>query len=159
MADTPYVKGADKLAARIATIRRNLNVPVMTSEIGELLLKRTKDRFDKEVDPDSKPWKPLAPSTIERKRRGGYGDAKKLVRKGDLRNAIQIIRGGAGTTFTNTGAGVRIGVDDPTQVSKASAQNKGTARIPARRFLGIGALDVKAVDSYLRRRAANLGDS
>lgn len=159
MADTPYVKGADKLQRRIATIRKNLNLPAMTQEIGQLLLKRTQDRFDKEVDPDSKPWKPLAPATLERKRREGYGDAKKLVRKGDLRKAIAIIRGGAGTTFTNTGAGVRIGIDDPTQVAKAQAQNKGTSRIPARRFLGVGALDVKAVDSYLRRKAANLGDS
>lgn len=154
--DTRYVRGAERLSRRIATIRANLNVQDIVGEVGNLLLKRTQERFDREVTPDGVPWVPLKRSTIERKRRAGYGDKGKLKRTEALRKSIRIIKGGAGTTFTNTGAGLRIGVEDPEIVPRAVAQNRGTGRIPARRFLGIGRLDVKAVDGLLRRRAAKM---
>lgn len=156
MADTEFVRGAERLGRRIATIRENLRLPVMTQEIGELLLRRTHERFDREVDPDGRPWVPLAPSTIEIKRRLGYGNKGKLKRTEALRRSIRIIRGGLGTTFTNTGAGVRIGIESPKIAEYGKAQNQGTDRIPARRFLGIGRLDVKAVDSLLRRKAKEI---
>jgi hypothetical protein len=96
----------------------------------------------------------LAESTLRRKAALGYGNEQKLVRKGTMRDAIQIIRGGiTGATFTNTGAGVRIGIQDPEIAKYARIQNRGNHHIPARRFLGIGRLDVKSVDSLLRRKA------
>lgn len=153
MADTEFVKGSEKLAARIATVRRNLNLPDLTEGISVLLLRRTLDRFDAGVDPDGKPWTPLKPSTLRIKRRLGYGHKGMLKRTESLRRAIRVIRGGAGTVYTNTGAGFRIGVDDPKVAEYARIQNSGSENIPARRFLGIGRLDVKAVDSYLRRKA------
>jgi len=58
--------------------------------------------------------------------------------------------------FTNTGAGIRIGITDPDIATYGVVQNRGNGRVPARRFLGIGRLDVKAVDSKLRRIAAQL---
>lgn len=152
--DTKFVKGAEKLSRRIATIRNKLDLPPLVEEIGGLLLKRTRERFDKQVDPDERPWADLAPVTIKIRRRLGYGPGPKLRRTGQLREAIQLIRGRAdGGIFTNTGAGIRIGVIDPEVVEKARALNRGTSRIPARRFLGISRLDVKAVDSFLRRIA------
>lgn len=154
--DTPYVNGAEKLKQRIATLRSRLQLPALTTEIANLIRRRTIERFDREVDPDGIPWKPLAESTILRKRRGGYGNKKKLVRTESLRGAIRIIRGGLGATYTNTGAGFRIGVEDPKIAQYARIQNNGNRRIPARRFLGIGRLDVKAVDSLLRRKAKEL---
>lgn len=154
--DTDFVRGAAKLSARIASIRRGVNLPDMTREIGDLILKRTLTRFDKEQDPDGVAWKPLSPVTIETKRRKGYGGKGKLKRTEGLRNAIRIIRGGRGTVYTNTGAEVRIGVEDSKIAPRARAQNAGTPTIPARRFLGIGRLDVKAVDSLLRRKATQL---
>lgn len=156
MADTEFVRGAERLGQRIATIRSTLALPALTKETGDLLLKRTLQRFDREVDPDERPWAPLKPSTIEIKRRLGYGHKGKLKRTDAMRNAIRIIRGGLGTTFTNTGAGVRIGIESPKIAEYAKAQNQGTDRIVARRFLGVGRLDVKAVDSLLRRKAKEI---
>lgn len=152
--DNQYVRGADKLARRINTIRARLSLPALTDEIGDLLLRRTLQRFDQEVDPNNRPWRPLAIATLERKRRLGYGNNNMLVREGTLRNSIKKITGrNAGATYANTGAGVRIGIADPKVAEYARAQNQGVpGRIPARRFLGVGRLDVKAVDSFLRRR-------
>lgn len=154
--DTQFVRGAERLGRRIATIRRTLNLPDLTDEIGQLLLNRTLRRFKAEVTPDGIPWEPLKESTIRRKRQLGYGDRQKLQRTDDMRSAIRLIRGGiTGAMFTNTGAGVRIAITDPKIAEYARVQNRGSydGRIPARRFLGIGRLDVKAVDSFLRRKA------
>lgn len=155
--DTRYVGGARKLARRIQTIRRNTQLPPLLDEIGGLLLRRTLDRFDKEVAPDGTPWAPLAPATLERRKRLGYENNPKLVRTQTLRNSIQLIKGDVTeSVFTNTGAGVRIGVQDPEVAAYASVQNNGNTRIPARRFLGVSALDVRAVDGFLRRRARKI---
>jgi phage gpG-like protein len=153
MAEAHLVRGGEKLVARIAAIRANLRLPDLTEEIGVLLLRRTLDRFDRETDPDGNPWVPLAKSTETVKRRKGYGDARMLVRTGDLRKSIRLIRGGLGSTFTNTGAGVRIGVQGSKVAKYARAQNKGYGHIPARRFLGIGRLDIRAVDALMKRKA------
>jgi phage gpG-like protein len=155
VADTQVVRGAAKLSRRIATIRKNLNVPDLTEEIGALLLKRTQQRFDAMVTPDYLPWVELAPATVLRRKALGYGgEGPKLKRTLGLRNAIKIIRGNVtGSTFLNTGAGLRIGIDDPEIAKYARVQNKGHGRIPARQFLGIGRLDIKAVDSLMRRKA------
>lgn len=168
--DTQFVRGAERLSQRIATIRAKLSLPVMTEQIGDLLLKRTQARFDRQVDPDGMAWKPLAEYTLRRKQQEGYGSKNILVRTEALRKAIKLIRGRAdGTIFTNTGAGVRIGIDPkavsvvPTKKGSrtervadyAIVHQKGSKNVPKRRFLGIGRLDVKAVDTFLRRR----GDS
>lgn len=154
--DSHYVRGAERLSRRIGTIRRNLSLPALMPEIGELLLKRTLSRFDREMNPDNIPWLPLAESTLRRKAAEGYGDAPKLVRTREMREAIQIIRGRAdGGVFANTGAGLRIGITDPDIAKYGTIHNNGSpsGRTPQRRFLGIGRLDVKAVDSLLRRKA------
>lgn len=158
--DSAYVGGAAKLQQRIRTLRRNLGLPALIPEIGELLYKRTMDRFRREVTPNEVPWAPLAAATLSRKAREGYGNQQKLVRKGYMRDAIKIIRGNiTDSTFVNTGAGLRIGIDDPGVAEYAKAQRRGIpGRMPAREFLGIGRLDVKAVDSFLRRKAATMGD-
>lgn len=157
--DTHFVRGAERLGRRINTIRTNLNLPALHNEVGELLHKRFLNRFDREITPDGLPWLPLAESTLRRKRALGYGDANKLVRTTDMRNAIQIIRGRAdGGVFANTGGGLRIGIKDPEIAKYATVHNNGSGggRTPQRRFLGIGRLDVKAVDSLLRRKAQQL---
>ena len=157
MRDTKYVSGATKLKARIQTITAALALPVLTNEIGQLLLRRTLTRFDEEVDPDRKPWAPLAKTTLERRRRaGGYSGKKILVQTGVLRSAIRIIRGDAsGAIYTNTGAGVRIGVGDESVTGRAAAHQKGIG-VPRRKFLGVGPLDIRAVDGLMRRAARNV---
>lgn len=157
MIDTPYVRGAEKLRQRIATIRKKTGLPKMVDEIGVLLHRRTMDRFDRGVDPDGVPWQPLAISTLARKRQAGAGEQGMLVRSGRLRASIRLIRGGAGAMYTNTGAGIRIGIQDREVAKYARYQQEGVpGRIPARRILGIGRLDVKAVDALMRRRAVQL---
>lgn len=155
--DSQFVNGAARLSRRIATIRTKLNLPDVTAEVGNLMLRRVKDRFNAEVNPDNMRWAPLKESTLRVKRALGYGDQRKLVRTGTMRDAIQIIAGGASSTFFNTGAGVRIGIQDPEVAKYATIQNNGNKRIKARRFLGVGRLDVKAVDSLLRRMARQAG--
>lgn len=154
--DTKFVRGAAKLSQRIQTIRNATALPPLIDEITDLLLKRTLRRFDAQVDPDGKKWAPLKDVTLRRKKQGGFGDKPSLVRTQTMRDAIHRIRGGAGSTFFTTGAGSRIGIDDPAIAEYAKAQNKGTKTIPARRFLGLGALDIKAVDGLLRRKAQQI---
>lgn len=156
MSDTPFVKGVEKLQRRIATIRQNLALPVLNAEIAGLLLNRTLRRFEQEVDPNNSPWKPLAEATQVTKRRKGVGDRKILQATGELKKSIRIIKGGVGTVATNTGASVRIGVDEPKVLKRAHAAQKGWGKNPMRRFIGLGALDIKAVDSLLRRKAKKI---
>lgn len=154
--DTPQVTGADRLQRRIATIRANYSLPEMTDEISALLLRRTKDRFEKEVDPEGVPWVGLSDHTLKRREREGYGAKKKLQRTETMKNAIRIIRGGRGTVYTAATTSIKIGISDTTVAKYARPQNDGSRTIPARQFLGIGRLDIKAVDSLLRRRADKL---
>jgi len=154
--DTPFVRGAARLSRRIATIRENLALPKLTQEIGALLLRRTLQRFDRQVTPDNVPWPDLKEATTAAKRRLGYGKGAILVRTGDLRNSIKLIRGGEGATYTTTGAGVRIGIADSEIAEYGKAHNLGLGGMPVRRFLGVGRLDIKAIDSLMRRKAKKL---
>lgn len=154
--DTKFVKGADKLRERISTIRRNLNLPALEESISVLLHTRTMRRFDQQTDPDGNRWPELKPSSLKDKKYKGYAERPMLVRTKDLRSAIRVIRGGVGTLAINTGAGFRIGVEDRRIASYGRFLNFGTAGMKARRFLGIGALDIKAVDSLLRRKAKQI---
>ena len=158
--DSKFVRGAEKLRRRIQTIRDTLGVKALTTEIGDLLLRRTLDRFDKQVDPDGRPWTPLAQSTLERRKRAGGRPGMPILRQsGELRGSIKLIRTAveAGTaTYVNTGAGVRIGVEgDSDLIGKARAHQKGykPKGIPIRRFMGVGRLDITAVDGLMRRAA------
>lgn len=152
--DTRYVQGAAKLSRRIATIRARLNLPQLTNEVTDLLLKRTDRRFETQTDPDGRPWPALKPSTIKRKAREGTKRGA-LQRTGKLRASIKRVRAAAGATFISTGAEARIGIEDPEVAAYARRHQQGFG-VPVRRFLGVGALDVKAVDSLLRRKAREL---
>lgn len=150
------VRGADKVARRIRTIRMGIGVVLASDAPANLVLKRTLDRFDKEVDPNNIKWAPLKPSTLLLKKRIGAPN-KILKRSLKLRQSIKIIRGAVGSGFgTATGTGRRIGVTDPSLVPRARAHQFGTSRMVKRRFLGVGPLDVKAVDSLLRREIARV---
>lgn len=156
--DTKYVRGAAKLSQRIKTIQASLTLPSMVDDITNLILARTLRRFDRQVDPDENKWEPLKESTISVKKRLGFGDKPSLVRTRKMRDAIHRIRSSLGSTYFRTGASSLIGIDDPEIAEYAKVQNKGYKphNIPARRFLGIGALDVRAVDSLMRRKAKQI---
>lgn len=157
--DTNFVKGAAKLSARIATIRDSYSLPKFTAEITELLVNRTLRRFDRQVDPDEVPWPAMSEAGAASKRRAGFGGRPLLRRTGKMRDSIRAIRGGVGSIFTNTGAKVRIGIDDPNVAKYAAVHNKGIGRFPLRRFIGLGRLDIRAVDGLLRRKARQIEES
>jgi phage gpG-like protein len=149
--DSKFVSGATRLSKRIATIRAGLGIAALQHEVAALMLRRTEERFDREVDPDNKSWRALARVTREAKRRAGVGGI--LKRTLLLRQSLQIIRGTVtDAVYTNTGAGFRIGVSGPAAAYGRHHQH-GTPTIPKRRFLGVGALDIRSVDGFLRRRA------
>lgn len=153
------VTGDKALLARIATIQAGIGPLVSRERLGAFLLRRMLARFDREEDPDGKKWVPRSART--------RGSHKLLNRTGVLRGSIGLLGGEGGTGFgVNTGAGFRIGIRSHS-VTDASgrtinpalygkALHQGTKTIPQRRILGIGALDVKAVDSLLRREMAKL---
>ena len=155
--DTPFVRGADKLRARLQRVADAVNLAALVEDIGQTLERRTIQRFDREIDPDEQPWAPLSRVTLENKKKLGCGNRRKLVRTGELRSSIRRVRGTAGLAV-NTGAGFRIGITDPRIAQKGRYLNFGTRKIPARRFLGIGMLDIRAVDGLLRRKAKFLED-
>lgn len=158
MTDTRFVRGAERVRRRIATITANTQIALNSGLLESLLLRRVKERFLRGVDADGRPWPPLRPSTVRRKK----GKAAPLQRSGDLFKAIAVIRGSNQGTFASaTGAGFRIGIEDPEIAEYARLMNNGfwharaKRMIPPRRFLGVGALDRKAVDSALRNAIIN----
>lgn len=161
--DNRYVRGAQRLGTRISRIKQVLSVAVVVELAGPYMKRRTLERFDREVDPDENPWKKHAPSTLRRRRskpgtRMKNGRPKILEDSGQMRNAIRAIRGRAdGAVYTNTGAGVRIGITDPKQVPKAFVHQRGWEHVPQRRFLGVGRKDTDAISAMLRRAAERAG--
>lgn len=159
MTDTRFVHGAERVRRRIQSIQRATQVALHSGLLENLLLQRIKERFRRGVDADGKPWPALKDTTTKRKSYQ-YDGKGPLFRTGDLFRAIQIIQGtNEGSFAVSTGAGFRIGIsgDNEDIAEYARAQNYGffhyrsLKRVPARRFLGIGELDRKAVDSLLRR--------
>lgn len=152
-----YVTGAEKVVNRLRTIRASTATVLHGDHLQDLLLKRTKERFLKQVDPDGNKWRPLAQATLDDKIKRGKRTAI-LQRTGLLYNSIAIIKRNQTTLASATGAGFSIGVINSNDGEYGSdpgiygrAHQFGTGRVPKRRFLGMGPLDVKAVDSMLRR--------
>lgn len=152
------VTGDQKLLRRIRTIQKGLPPLVSRERLGDFLVRRMQERYGRRVDPDERPWKERSPNTP--------GDHPLLEKKGYLRKSIGVLGGIGGSGMgINTGAGFRIGVrsrqvQEKTRtvdtVTYGRAHQIGNRHVPRRRFIGIGALDVKAVDSLLRREANKL---
>lgn len=152
MTDTHFVRGAAKIAKRIRTIQARTQIALHSGLLEDLLLRRIKDRFERQVDPDGRPWPRAAASTLKRKT-----NPKLLQRSGTLLRSIAIIRVNNRGLAVATGAGFRIGVTDPEAARYGRFHQFGIG-VPQRRFLGIGELDRKAVDSLLRRVILGAGE-
>lgn len=165
MAKTP-VSGQQRILARMRRVREGLPGIMQSEEIVQFLSARLRRNFDKGVDPDGKPWKPLAASTIERKKKAGNPYPNRpLYATGLMRRSISVIVGRADGIFAvNTGLGLRIGVDSEEASQYARIHNYGGMagnpphKIPMRKFLALGAKDVVAVQGYVRRRIKKLVD-
>lgn len=150
------VRGVSDVVRRIALVRREFALVATDADYAKLIKDRVLRRFDKAVDPDDVPWKKLADSTVRIKTKAGYSQPDRPLKATlALRRAIDVIKGRADGLFASaTGAGFRIAVTDPDASEYGRWQNNGShaAGIPARRFLGVGASDVRALRDMARRR-------
>ena len=140
---TGQVKRTRFLKAKLLALGVNTRRVFAQKELEKRMLKRTQKRFLDEVDPDGKPWEPLALSTIKRK---GFDTI--LIRTGHMARDIQIVKGatanGPGTTRVNTGAGFSIGTPN-TPYAKHHQNGQPSKNIPARPFLGITNDDIRSL--------------
>lgn len=162
----PAVTGQKQILRRMQRIRAGLPEIMQSEEITQFLSARLRRNFDKGVDPDGKPWKPLAPSTIERKKKAGNPYPKRpLYATGLMRRSISVITGRADGIFAiNTGLGLRIGVNSGKASKYARVHNYGGVsgnpphNVPIRKFLALGTKDIVAVQGYVRRSIKKLMD-
>lgn len=170
-----FVDGVDKLKRRIATIRSKVSFTLnaVVEDFASLLLRRIKERYSIGVDPDGNPWADLRPATLERKKRyptkPEYSTTKGFSTEA-LFNSLSIIRGtSAGLFAVSTGVGVRIGIgreggmgwtkvrgEDISIYARVFQKGNSAHNQVARRFLGIGRLDVKSAGAFLNRRVKNM---
>lgn len=107
-------------------------------KVGMLYLKDTEDRFEKQVDPDRKHWKPLSPTTLRiKKQTGNLMGAEHIgVWTGRLASSLQLrISGNSVFIGTNVkyAPWFHYGVK---RFVKHKMRTVPWGIIPARRFLG-----------------------
>lgn len=140
---TGQARRTGHLKRKLAIMGINVARVFAQKELEQRMLKRTQKRFLQEVDPDGKPWEPLALSTIKRK-----GHERILIRTGKMARDIQVIKGrtakGSGTVRVNTGAGFAIGVPN-TPYAKHHQYGQPSKNVPARPFLGITNDDIRSL--------------
>lgn len=152
------VSGVQQLSRRIRTIQEGLPPLVSRERLGAFLVRRMQERFDRRVSPEGVPWVARSPAT--------KGNHPLLEKTGSMRKAIGVLGGPGSGMGIATGAGFRIGVKSVDYIDESGnpvntaeygrVHQLGLGRVPKRRFLGINELDVKAVDSLLRREIAKL---
>lgn len=166
------VRGASKLKAVLDTTGGAITALLARDRIQSLLLKRTTDRFKPkggnraQTDPNGIPWAPVKRSTVER-RRYNKNKHQGLVDSQSLVKAIAIVRSRmSGSALQSpTGGGFSIGIKPGSPANKYARTHQlggytGTnhdIRVKARRFLGIGAGDVAAVQGLIKRVMAKSG--
>lgn len=122
------------LHGRLAAIGRRLGdtAPVMAA-IGALLEGSTRQRFADEETPDGSSWAALLPGSQKSKERNKNAILKEF---GDLMRSI---------TYHASAAAVVIGTDR----HYGQYHQSGTAKMPARPFLGLSAEDRGGIDDIL----------
>jgi hypothetical protein len=172
MADKPVitfsvkVRNTSKLLAKLAAVKGGVHSILGQGKLEAFMLRRVQMRFaprngnaQAQRSPDGKPWKQLKERS---RRKHNQNRSQVLVDSSALRNAIKVVRSNLrseAALASPTGAGFYIGVDKGGEVGKyARIQNNGgwsgvlhKSHIPSRRFLGVSAADIKAVDSLIKR--------
>ena len=78
--------GLRQALAGLSGSARDLSRPM--DDIGRMLMSSIDARFERQADPDGRPWAPLKPSTIKDRQRKGYGPREILTRSRRLRQSI-----------------------------------------------------------------------
>lgn len=114
-------RGLEALKRRLARLSEP-DFEGALAAIGQALVEKVEQSFEREADPYGEPWKPLAPSTLEKRRKKGRG-AKILQDTGVMRRSLNWQLRGRNA--------VAVGFSD----KKAVWHQEGTERIPARPML------------------------
>ncbi len=115
------VRGLEALKRRLDRLA-DPDLEGALAAIGQALVEKVEQGFEREADPYGEPWKPLAPSTLEKRRKKGRG-AKILQDTGVMRRSLNWRLLGRDA--------VAVGFAD----RKAIWHQFGTDRIPARPML------------------------
>ena len=102
--------------------------------------RQLKNNFSKQIDPDGNPWEPLADSTLDDKRRRG-APLDILTDTATLKSGIEAMpatRDEAGVAST---AGAEYGI----------LHQKGTQRLPQRRYMGWSPGDADVAIGFIER--------
>ncbi len=103
------------------------NLEPVLDVIGQAILSRVHESFERESSPDGASWKPLAFGSVLRRKKKGTWPGKILHDSGELRGSLQ---------SRVLGNRVEIGPDAPHGVfHQLGATLKGGGKIPARPFL------------------------
>lgn len=142
---------ADTAQAKIRDAMTSLSdmTPVF-AEIGEYLVRATKQRFQQGVDPEGKAWAPKSPATMERYRRMGYGNRTKplIGPSGMLSTQVLTFPTRDGVTIGSNmkyAAVMQFGAAKGAFGNDASKRAIPWGRIPARAWLGISRDDEAAI--------------
>ena len=154
---TPVITGkvnARKLKRKLRVEQKKVQRTLNQEKIGQRLVKRMKERTRKGIDADLKAFRPLAASTIERRKRSGNESVKPLLDTQALVESIQVINGNvASGARVNTGFSFRIGAPAKNKYGEEYGKyhQLGTATIPQRKFLGVNRLDSRSISRMLKR--------
>ena len=135
------VEGLTRIRQSLKTTADKLqNMRQFWSSVGMYVQRQTiRERFNKEQSPEGQKWKPLAQSTIRRrKKRHKRGNMKILQDTGALRRSIAYEAG------SNS---VKVG----SVLEYARTHQFGRGKIPARPFLGVTEGEKKHIVSMFRQ--------
>lgn len=148
---TVAVDGIDEVEQRLqALAAAGQNLTPAMQDMGEYLVRVTKDRFADETDPDGAPWQPLSEATKARKRRNRE---RVLTQDGFLGGGI-VYQAGATEVVTGSPlvyAGThQFGAEKGSFGSTAGGRPIPWGDIPAREFLGLSNADGDELTDILR---------
>lgn len=163
--------GASRIKALLIAAEGATALALSKDRLEKLLLRRIRERLlprgttpRSQKDNAGKDFAPNKPATI--KRRTNKRTDQALYDTGELYRSITVVRSNlrASALATPSGAGFSIGIAPGSEANKyARTVNfggytpKGGARIPARRFMGVGKADASAVDAMIQRTFRSAG--
>ncbi len=142
--DKQISRGMSRLAENVKDLREPFK------EVVRLFWQSTEEQIDSAGGRGGSSWEALAPSTLERKRRGGFPDTI-MVRTGNLRDSLSSM--GNSSTVEEIGKlSLRLGTDLP----YAIYQHQGHG-IPARPLIALTESDkremMRTIQRYLVKEA------
>lgn len=149
------IVGRSKLLAQLSRYKFK-QAALGGEEVGNVMVKRIKRRFDTKRGPTGAPWRKLHPMTLRLRRVNRRRPRDILVDTGKLRDSIGILGRKRTGLVASTDAGIKVGVVGNVpyaslmQFGGISSLTGGT--VPARPFIGFNNEDVKAIKQVMERR-------